>query len=315
MHRGKNQKVLKSTESVRNRNRKRDGGTMSNREVTKIRQNSPMKDIWRRLKKNKLALLGLATLLIIFVMAVFAPLIIPYDYAAQNYEHRLEFPSRDHWLGTDNFGRDIFSRIVYGSRYTLVIGFGCITVSAIIGSILGALAGFFPAFDNIIMRFTDVVMAIPIFTLNISIIAALGKGIENMMIAMTITNIPMFIRIVRARVMTIREQEFIEAARAIGASDFRILVKHIMFNSLAPIIIQFTLGAGTIILWAASLSFIGLGVQPPTPEWGLMISAGRTYLRDYWYISIFPGLAIVMITYALNLLGDGLRDAMDPRLK
>jgi peptide/nickel transport system permease protein len=289
---------------------------MPNAEVTKRRKNSPLKEVWKRLKKNRLALLGLVILLIILVLAVFAPLIIPYDYAAQDYNHRMEFPNRDHWFGTDNFGRDIFSRVIYGSKYSLVIGFGCITVAAIVGSILGALAAFFPRFDNLIMRFVDIVMGIPIFMLAISIIAALGRSsMENMMIALCITSMPAFARIVRAQVLTVREQEFIEAARSIGASNLRILVKHIMPNSLAPIIVQFTLGAGNLILWGAALSFIGMGVQAPTPEWGLMISAGRTYLRDHWYMSIIPGLAIIITTYALNLLGDGLRDALDPRLK
>jgi len=242
--------------------------------------------------------------------------VFPYDFAVQDYDHRLEFPNHEHWFGTDNFGRDIFSRVIYGGRYSLVIGFGCISVAAFFGSTLGALAAFFPKFDNFIMRFVDIVMGIPIFMLSISIIAALGSNnMKNMMIALAVTSIPPFARIVRAQVLTVMEQEFVDAARSIGASNLRILLKYIMPNTLAPIITQFTLGAGSIILWGAALSFIGMGVQPPTPEWGLMISSGRAYLRDYWYIAIIPGLAIITTTYALNLAGDGLRDALDPRLK
>lgn len=282
---------------------------------TKKRKNTPMREVWKRLKHNRLAMAGLVTMLLVIIIAIFAPLIIPYAYDAQNYEKCMIFPNSQHLFGTDNFGRDIFSRVLYCSRYTLVIGIGCISLAALVGTILGALAAYFKKVDNLIMRTIDVVMGIPNFMLAISIIVALGSNIKNMMIALIITSAPAFARVARAQVLTIKEQEFIEAARSIGASDLRILVRHILPNSIAPLIVQYTLGVVNVILCAASLSFIGLGVQAPTPEWGLMISAGRTYLRDYWYISIFPGLAIMITTYALNLLGDGLRDALDPRLK
>jgi peptide/nickel transport system permease protein len=254
-------------------------------------------------------------LLIIIISAIFAPYITPYDYAEQNFDARLLFPSSEHWFGTDNFGRDIFSRIIYGGRYTLFIGFTCTTVAVLVGSLMGLFAAFYPKLDNILMRIIDIFMGIPHMLMCVSIIAALGSNMWNMIIALCITSAPAFARIMRAQVLTIKDQEYIEAARSIGASNLRIMFKHIIPNSLAPIIVQYTLGAVNVILMSASLSFVGMGVQPPTPEWGLMISAGRAYLRDQWYMCILPGLAIVVTTYALNLLGDGLRDALDPRLK
>ena len=281
----------------------------------KVRKSSPWRDVFHRLKRNKMAMLGLMVLSLVPIMAIFAPWIAPYDYAEQMPEAARTWPNAEHLLGTDNFGRDILSRIIVGSRYTLMIGFGCITIACVIGTVLGALAGFYKRLDNWIMRATDIIMGIPTFMLCISIIAALGTGIKTMMLALCITSIPAFIRIVRAQVLTIKDQEYVEAARSIGAGNFRIMTKHILPNAMAPIIVQYTLGAVNLILWAASLSFLGMGVQPPTPEWGLMVSAGRQYLYSEWYMSLIPGLAIIITTYALNLLGDGLRDALDPRLK
>lgn len=259
-------------------------------------------------------MISLFIIIFLFVVAVFAPLLTPHDYSGQNYDHILEPPSLKFIFGTDNFGRDIFSRIIYGSRYTMFIGFGCITIAMIVGVTLGLLAAYFPKLDNVLMRFMDIIIGMPAMTLLMCIIAALGVSITNMIIALCVTSIPDFARITRAQAMTIKNQEFIEAAIAIGAGDRRILLKHILPNSLAPIIIQYTLGAGSVILWSASLSFIGMGVQPPTPEWGLMISSGRPYLRSAWYMSIIPGLAIILLTFVLNYLGDGLRDALDPKL-
>ncbi|MFA9376356.1 MAG: ABC transporter permease [Lachnotalea sp.] len=281
----------------------------------KQRKKTLIYEIWKRLKRNRMAVIGLITMLLVIIIAILAPLLIPYDYAAQNYEDTFVFPNTQHLFGTDNFGRDIFSRILYGSRYTLIIGIGFISVASLVGIMLGSFAAYFNKVDNLIMRTIDVVMGIPNFMLAISIIVALGNNMKNMMIALIITSVPAFARVARAQVLTIKEQEFIEAARSLGASDLRILVRHILPNAISPLIVQYTLGVGNVILYAASLSFIGLGIKAPTPEWGLMISEGRTYLRDYWYISIFPGLAIICTTYALNMLGDGLRDAIDPRLK
>ena len=283
--------------------------------MAKAKRSTPTREVWQRLCRNKMAILGLILLALVLVIAIIAPYIIPYPYDAQDYNAVLQTPNAQHLFGTDNFGRDLFSRILYGSRYTLIIGFGCITVAALIGSVLGAVAAYYPRFDNIIMRFIDIIMGIPTFMLALSIIVALGSSMINMMIALSITSIPSFARVARAQVLSVKEQEFIEAARSIGASDMRILIHHILPNAIAPLIVQYTLGAVNVILWGASLSFIGQGVQAPTPEWGLMISAGRNYLRSNWQMAIIPGIAIIITTYALNMLGDGLRDALDPRLK
>lgn len=279
------------------------------------KKNTQRSEVWRNLKKNKMAMGGLIVLVLLILAAIFAPYITPYDYAEQDYSSILKSPGAEHWFGTDNFGRDIFSRVVYGARYTLFIGIVCISVAAFIGSLLGLLAGFYSRLDNVIMRGIDIIMGIPMMCMCLSIVAALGSSMGNMMVALSVTAIPPFARIMRAQVMMVKDQEYIEAARCIGSSNLRIMLKHILPNAVAPAIVQFTLGMVNIILMSASLSFIGMGVQPPTPEWGLMISAGRAYLRGHWYVCILPGLAIVVTTIALNLLGDGLRDALDPRLK
>lgn len=260
-------------------------------------------------------MVGLCTLIVILLLSLFGPLLSPYDYAAQNFTDRLLFPCARHIFGTDNFGRDILTRILVGGRYTLFITFACITSAAVMGSALGLLAAFYPKLDNIIMRLVDILMGIPTMLMCVSIVAALGSNMKNMMIALAVTQSPEFARIMRAQVLTIKDREFMEAARSIGCSNGRIIFRHIIPNALAPVIVQYTLGAVSVILMSASLSFVGMGVQPPTPEWGLMISAGRDYLRDYWHIAIIPGLAIVVTAFALNMLGDGLRDALDPRLK
>ncbi len=281
----------------------------------KRKSSNPWYEVWKRLKKNRLAMIGLFVILAIVVLTIIAPWIIPYDYAKQDSQAILQFPSADHWFGTDNFGRDIFSRVLYGGRYTLVIGFGCMTATMLISLVIGCAAALIEKLDNVLMRIIDIIMSIPTFMLGISIVAALGPGLRNLMLAMTIASIPPFTRVVRAAVLTIRDQEYVEAALSIGASKWRLLTRHILPNSLAPIIIQFTSGAVTVIINAAALSFLGMGIQAPEPEWGAMISAGRSYLRGYWYMSILPGLAIVLTTFALNIIGDGLRDALDPRLK
>lgn len=282
----------------------------------KTKKSSQWRDVWRRLRKNRMAMFGLCVLVLLVFLAIFADVVAPYGYDEQNYSQMLELPSWQHIMGTDNYGRDIFSRIVYGTRISLLIGFISLAISTVVGSILGACAGYFGgASDTIIMRGSDILMAIPRTVLAIAIATTLGPGLVNAMIAVAIGTIPSFTRVVRASTLTVKDQEYVEAARAIGASNFHIIKKYIFPNVLAPIIVQATLGVGTAILLAASLSFLGIGISPPTPEWGSMLSAARSYMRDYWHMVLFPGLAIMITVLALNLFGDGLRDALDPKLK
>ncbi|WP_103681105.1 ABC transporter permease [Alkalispirochaeta sphaeroplastigenens] len=273
-------------------------------------------EVWRRLKQNRMAMAGLAVIGIIIFTALFAEVIAPYGYREQNLTRIADPPSREHLLGTDDLGRDILSRIIFGARVSLQVGFVAVSIALIAGGTLGALSGFYGGnIDNVVMRCMDVLLAIPSILLAIAIVSAFGGGLVNVMIAVGISNIPVYARIVKASVISIKEQEFIEAARAVGASDFRIITKHILPNSMAPIIVQGTLGVAIAILSAAGLSFIGLGIEPPTPEWGAMLSSGRHLIRRSPHVATFPGLAIVITIFALNLLGDGLRDALDPRLK
>ncbi len=287
-----------------------------NIEIKDARKRSPWRDVWHSLKKNKSALFGMAIIFLLFFFAITADFIAPYGIDEQNLALGIVKPGAGYPMGTDNFGRDIMSRIIHGSRISLMVGFVSVSISLLIGGSLGAIAGFFGGkLDNVIMRLMDVLLAIPSILLAISIVSALGPGLVNVMIAVGISSIPSYARIVRASVITLKDQEFIEAARAVGTSNFRIIAKHLIPNSLAPIIVQATLGVAGAILSAAGLSFIGLGIQPPTPEWGAMLSTGRQYIRDYPHITAFPGLAIMITIFGLNLFGDGLRDALDPRLK
>lgn len=280
------------------------------------KKRSQLSEVWKRLRKNRLAIFGLAILLMTLILAVFAHQISPYPYDLQNYDAASQPPSAQHLFGTDNYGRDILSRIIYGTRVSLEIGFISLFVGAFIGSVLGAVSGYFGGVvDTVIMRLTDILMAIPQMVLAIAIASALGPGLTNAVIAVAISSIPNFARVVRASTLTVKDQEYVEAARCIGASNTHIILTHVFPNVLAPIIVQATLGVGTAIILAASLSFLGLGVQPPTPEWGSMLSAARTYMRDEPYMVIFPGLAILVTVLGLNLFGDGLRDALDPKLK
>lgn len=293
---------------------------MSTKENTKQtnKKRSQWREVWRMLKKNKMALLGLGILVILVLLALFADVIADYDTVVikQNLANRLKGPSAEHWLGTDEFGRDIFARLIHGARVSLKVGIIAVGISIVLGGILGALAGFYGGrIDNIIMRIMDVFLAVPSILLAIAIVSALGPSILNLMVAISISSVPSYARIVRASVLSIRDQEFVEAARAIGANNARIIFRHIIPNSLAPVIVQGTLGVASAILSTAGLSFIGLGIQPPAPEWGSMLSGGRQYLRYAWWVTTFPGVAIMITILSLNLLGDGLRDALDPRLK
>ena len=285
------------------------------------KKRSQFHDIWLRFRKNKTAMAGLFVVILLVLSAIFADVIAPGDginpgYDIQNHERVFERPSREHLFGTDNFGRDIFARIIHGSRISLMIGFIVVGISMCIGTLLGSIAGYYGGVsDNIIMRLIDTLLAIPGILLAISIAAALGPGLFNVMISVGIGAIPSYARIVRASVLTLKEQEFIEAARSVGSNDLRIITRHILPNCMAPIIVQATIGLAGAILSAAGLSFLGIGIQLPTPEWGAMLSAGRRFMRLHPHMSIFPGLAIVTVVLALNMVGDGLRDAFDPKLK
>lgn len=272
-------------------------------------------EIWRRFRKNKLALTGLIMLSTFVMIAIFADFVAPYGYDEQNADRAMLFPCADHWFGTDNLGRDILSRLIYGSRISLQIGFLAVGLSVLTGGFLGVIAAYYPKFDNIIMRLMDLFMAIPQMLLAICIVTALGPGLLNLMLAVGLSSTPRFARVVRASVLSTREQEFIEAARAIGAGNRRIILQHIIPNSLSPLIVQATLNMAGAIIAASALSFLGFGIRPPTPEWGSMLSTGRLYIRTHWYMTVIPGLAIMVVVYALNVVGDGLRDSLDPRLK
>ena len=285
-------------------------------ELEDLKKRSQFWDIWRRLRRNKLAMLGLIIVLVLVLSAIFANFIAPYDYAQQDLTNMKAWPSREHLLGTDDYGRDILSRIIYGGRVSLLVAILSIVFGLIVGGILGISAGYFGGiYDGTVMRIMDIVMAIPGFLLAVCISAALGSGVLNTAIAIGIGCVPGYARLLRALVLSIREQEYVEAARATGASDLRIMFRQIVPNILSPVIVESTLRIGGCILMISSLSFIGLGVQPPTPEWGSMLSAGRALIRSFWPIVTFPGLSIMLTLFGFNLFGDGLRDALDPKLK
>ena len=284
----------------------------------KYKQTSQSAEVWRRLRRNKAAMLGLVVAILLILMAVFSSTLYDYETQVINQDipNRLQPPSWAHPFGTDESGRDILARIVYGSRFSLSIGFSTVVFALTVGGTLGALAGYYGGWlDNILMRVMDIFLAIPGTLFAITLVAALGQNTINLIIALAISSVPGFARILRSSVLSVREVEYVEAARAIGATDSRIILQHVIPNSLAPVIVQSTLNVATVILTIAGLSFLGLGVRPPQPEWGALLSSGRQYLRDYGYITMFPGLAIMTTILALNLLGDGLRDALDPRLK
>ena len=271
-------------------------------------------DTWRRLCKSKLAMLGVFILVVLVVCAVFADFIAPYAMDAQNLNGAYQLPTAAHWFGTDEYGRDIFSRCIFGARISLVVGFIAVGFAIVAGVLLGSIAGYYGGkLDNLIMRVMDVLMSIPQMLLAMCIVTALGSSLFNLMLAVGLSSTPKFARVVRAAVMSTREQEFVEAARAIGANNWRIIVHHILPNSISSLIVQATLAMAGAIISASALSFLGFGIQAPMPEWGAMLSAGRKYIRTQAYLTVIPGLAIVV--YALNVEGDGLRDCLDPRLK
>lgn len=287
-------------------------------ENKKIKKKSLWLETWHRLKKSKLAMFGLFVLIALVILASSADLIYNYDsdVIEPDYQNTLQHPSSKSWFGTDNLGRDVFARVVYGSRISLKVSITSIILALSIGGGFGAVAGYYGGkVDDIIMRIMDVFLAIPNMLMAIAVVASLGPSMVNLMLAIAISNLPRFARIVRASILGVKDEEFVEAARACGATNARIIVREVLPNCMAPIIVQGSISIASSILVIASLSFVGLGVAPPTPEWGSMLSEGRAFIRDYNYLTIFPGLAIAITSLAINLLGDGLRDALDPKLK
>ncbi|MEY8297785.1 MAG: ABC transporter permease [Emergencia timonensis] len=282
----------------------------------KSKKNNQMKEIWRRFRKSKTAMLGLILLAFVILIAIFADLIVPYSEAVTQSSMRLQGPSAEHWFGTDNLGRDVFARVVHGSRYSLWIGVSTSVLSLIIGGLLGAAAGYYgKAIDNVIMRLTDVVMTVPPILLSLAVVAALGANLRNLLIAITISCVPSMVRMVRSVVLTVVDQDYIEAAKSYGSSDIRVILKYVIPNALGPIIVTTTMNVAAMILSAAGLSFLGMGVQPPSPEWGALLSDARQFMFSAPYLLYFPGVFIVIAALSFNLAGDGLRDALDPKLK
>lgn len=282
---------------------------------TKQKKQSQFKEVLKRLMSNKAAVFGLVVICVFFIISFLAPVLAPYDYTA-SVGKQLEFPSMEHLCGTDKLGRDILSRLIYGARYSLGLGLASQAFCMIVGTILGSIAGFFGGkVDDFLMRVIDIIQAIPGLLLAIVISAALGGGFVNTLLAIGIAKIPGDCRVIRASVMTVRDQEYLEAAQSINCSKLRQIVRHVLPNAIAPLIVNATMGIGGTIMFCASLSFIGLGIQPPTPEWGAMLVEGKAYFQYYPHLILFPGICIALTILSLNMLGDGLRDAMDPKLK
>jgi len=268
------------------------------------------------LRQNPLTVVGFIMFIVLIIIAILAGLIAPYSPYEVELTRKFLPPGREHFFGTDELGRDIFSRIIHGTRISLIVGIIVVSVSLSIGVLVGAIAGFYSkTTDEILMRVTDIFLAFPMLVLALAIGTALGPGIQNAMIALSFIWWAWYARLVRAQVLSIRETQYIEAARAVGGRDLHIIIKHVLPNCIAPVIVNASMDMGYVIITAASLGFLGVGAQPPMPEWGLMISTGRMYMMDYWWLPTFPGLAIVYAVLAFNLVGDGLRDVLDPRLR
>ncbi|MCA1055601.1 ABC transporter permease [Rossellomorea aquimaris] len=277
---------------------------------------SPWKEAWKSFVKNKIALVGFCIVLFFVILAIAAPAIAPQGINEQDLSKRLQAPSSEHWLGTDDFGRDILSRIIHGARISLWVGFFAVIGSAVAGSLLGIVAGYYGRWvDTLISRIFDIMLAFPSILLAIAVVAALGPSLRNALIAIAIINIPNFGRLIRSRVLSVKQEEYVMAAKAIGMKDSRILFSHVLPNSMAPIIVQGTLAIATAIIEAAALGFLGLGAQAPTPEWGKMLADARMFMLQAPWTMIFPGLAIMLTVLGFNLMGDGLRDALDPKMK
>ena len=282
----------------------------------KSRKTSQFREIWRRLKRNRAAIVGGIIVLLFVATAILAPWLSPYHPNEGDLTKRLKAPDREHLLGTDPLGRDLLSRVIYGARISHQIQLVAVVIAMVVGIILGMVGGYYGGtFDHLIMRLMDILLAFPGIFLAIAIIAVLGPGLTNLMLAAGIYSIPQFARIVRGSVLSLKEKEFVEAAKAVGEKDFNILFRYLLPNSMAPIIVQTTLRMATVLLTASGLSFLGLGVQPPTAEWGAMLSNARAYLITAPHVATVPGLAIMLVVMGFNLFGDGLRDSLDPRLR
>lgn len=287
-------------------------------ELQAYKKRSIASEVWRNYKKSPSAMIGLVIIVIIVIAAIIAQIIYDYnvDIVQQNMMNRLQSPSSEHLLGTDQYGRDILIRILYGAKYSLSVGIVSVAISCLFGSTLGLVAGYYGGItENIILRACEVFMGIPSILLGIAIMSAFGQSLMVLMFAIGLVYVPMFARTARAAVLPVRDQEYIEAAKVSGVSDISIIFSHVLPNSMSPIIVQITMGVANGILTASGLSFLGLGVPVPAPEWGAMLSSGREFIRDYSYLTFFPGLAIMITVLAFNLMGDGLRDALDPKLK
>ncbi|HWR30782.1 MAG TPA: ABC transporter permease [Negativicutes bacterium] len=285
-------------------------GTLKNK--TRFLDSFRRNIILRRVLSNRLAVTGCMLLSVIFLMAVFAPLIATQPPLQMKVTDRLKAPSAEHWFGTDEFGRDVYSRVLYGSRISIAVGFSVVVISSVFGLILGLYSAYYRHLDNLIMRVVDGLMAFPAVLLAIAIMAALGPKIENVIISISVVYIPTVARTVRSAALVVREQTYIEAIRALGGRSWRIIWRHIAPNCMSPLIIQATFIFAYAVIIEASLSFLGAGTPPPQPSWGNILSDGRTLIKQAWWIMVFPGVAIVMTVLGLNLIGDGLRDLLDP---
>ena len=273
-------------------------------------------DAFRRLVKSRGATSGGVIFGLFVFMALAAPLLTPYDPIRLNVVESLEPPSARHWLGTDQFGRDVLARVIYGARVSMAMGVVAVTISVVLGLALGLVSGYYcGTVDLLVMRLVDVMLAFPGILLALVIIAVLGPNLGSAMIAVGVSGMPLFVRVVRSSTLTVRALQYVEAAQAAGSGDARVLVRHVLPNVLTPVIVLVTLGIPSAIVAGAALSFLGLSVKPPTPDWGEMLSKGRAFMGTAWWLSTFPGLAIAVIVLAINRFGDGLRDALDPRLK
>lgn len=300
---------------VKNRNRQKDLETIAMVNATGTKRSA---QIWRQYRKNKGAVIGLVVLCMFIVIAVASSFIWDYktDITGMNVQQRLLKPCMEHLFGTDHMGRDVLARVFYGTRYSLLIGFGSTLISTFFGILFGAIAGYYGGkIEDITMRIVELLLMIPNMLLTIVIVSAFGINLGNLLLAQGLATIPHFTRNARAAIMTVRDNEYIEAARAMGVSDFKIIVKHVIPNALSPILVQVTTRVGGCIVGAAGFSFLGLGVPIPTPEWGAMLADARNHMRDNPHLVIFPGLAILILVLAINQIGDGLRDALDPKLK